>query len=54
MILKQSEKQIESFHVCTNLKADCIILSSLERILYLRARGPEVGKREGSENAVRD
>ena len=49
--------------VCSSLKADCIISSSLERILWvyvfvlnlcLRARGPEVGKREGSENAVRD
>ena len=45
--------------VCSSLKADCIISSSLERILWvyvfilnlcLRARGPEVGKREGSEN----
>ena len=49
--------------VCSSLKADRIISSSLERILWvyvfvlnlcLRARGPEVGKREGSENAVRD
>ena len=41
--------------VCSSLKADCIISSSLERILfvyvfvlnlYLRARGPEVGKRK--------
>ena len=45
--------------VCSSLKADCIISSNLERILLvyvfvlnlcLRARGPEVGKREGSEN----
>ena len=45
--------------VCSSLKGDCIISSNLERILLvyvlflnlsLRARGPEVGKREGSEN----